>query len=149
MKISRILIAMIVLVLVGWSESGNGQTLTTLWQFSGQADGGMPQAGLVQGSDSNFYGTTWYGGPYDEGVIFSETKTAKDLLGVAFVILQIKGRPQSICPNDSGMVRERQFDQCHKTGEASLPGCHLFAEHSRVAIPKQKYQAATCNPVGT
>ncbi len=34
------------------------QTLTTLYSFSGSTDGGRPQAGLVQGTDGNFYGTT-------------------------------------------------------------------------------------------
>jgi len=40
-------------------------TLTTLYAFcsqSGCADGAFPQAGLVQGTDGNFYGTTQYGG---------------------------------------------------------------------------------------
>ncbi|HVM60475.1 MAG TPA: choice-of-anchor tandem repeat GloVer-containing protein, partial [Verrucomicrobiae bacterium] len=36
-------------------------TLTTLHSFSG-SEGYHPTAGLVQGSDSNFYGTTFYGG---------------------------------------------------------------------------------------
>ncbi len=71
MKISHILIATIVLVLVGRSERGNGQTLTTLWQFSDRADGGTPRAGLVQGSDSNFYGTTQGGGASGSGTVFS------------------------------------------------------------------------------
>ena len=33
-------------------------TLTTLYAFTGSSDGGVPEAGLVQGSDGNFYGTT-------------------------------------------------------------------------------------------
>lgn len=36
--------------------------LTTLHSFTGGADGGFPQGGLVQGSDGLFYGTTFYGG---------------------------------------------------------------------------------------
>jgi uncharacterized repeat protein (TIGR03803 family) len=37
-------------------------TLTTLYQFDWGGNGTYPYAGLVQGSDHNFYGTTWEGG---------------------------------------------------------------------------------------
>ncbi len=74
MKISRSLIAIIILVLVGLSERGNGQTLNTLWQFSGGVDGGMPRAGLVQ-NNSNFYGTTQTGGVSGSGTVFSISST--------------------------------------------------------------------------
>jgi uncharacterized repeat protein (TIGR03803 family) len=43
--------------------------LTPAYQFSGQ-DGANPFAGLVQGSDGNFYGTTGSGGVYNQGTIF-------------------------------------------------------------------------------
>jgi uncharacterized repeat protein (TIGR03803 family) len=39
--------------------------LTTLYSFCSQlgcSDGGIPEAGLIQGTDGNFYGTTTYGG---------------------------------------------------------------------------------------
>ena len=36
--------------------------LTTLYIFTHGADGGDPEAGLVQGTDGNFYGTTYGGG---------------------------------------------------------------------------------------
>ena len=42
-----------------------GGTLTTLYSFCSQpncADGSYPQAGLVQATDGNFYGTTYQGG---------------------------------------------------------------------------------------
>ena len=38
------------------------QTLTTLHNFAGQPnDGREPYAGLVEGTDGNFYGTTYFG----------------------------------------------------------------------------------------
>jgi uncharacterized repeat protein (TIGR03803 family) len=37
-------------------------TLTSLYAFTGGSDGTNPDAGLVQGSDGYFYGTTGYGG---------------------------------------------------------------------------------------
>ena len=45
-------------------------TLTTLWSFTRGGDGSNPQAGLVQGADGNFYGTTTYGGSIDGGTVF-------------------------------------------------------------------------------
>jgi uncharacterized repeat protein (TIGR03803 family) len=41
--------------------STNG-VLTTLYSFTGGADGGWPYAGLVRGKDGNFYGTAFSGG---------------------------------------------------------------------------------------
>jgi hypothetical protein len=35
---------------------------TNLYSFTGANDGGNPQAGLVQGRDGSFYGTTYGGG---------------------------------------------------------------------------------------
>jgi uncharacterized repeat protein (TIGR03803 family) len=45
--------------------------VTTLHSFAGPPlDGAKPFAGLVQGSDGNFYGTTVYGGADDQGTVF-------------------------------------------------------------------------------
>ena len=45
--------------------------IDTLHSFAGTAtDGDMPRAGLVQGIDGNFYGTTSYGGSSSEGTVF-------------------------------------------------------------------------------
>jgi uncharacterized repeat protein (TIGR03803 family) len=49
-------------------------TLTTLHSFcsqSGCADGLQPEAGLLQASDGNFYGTTLGGGAHASGTIFA------------------------------------------------------------------------------
>ena len=45
------------------------QTLTTLYSFNG-SDGQWPYAGLIQASDSNFYGTTFSGGANNDGTVF-------------------------------------------------------------------------------
>jgi uncharacterized repeat protein (TIGR03803 family) len=47
-----------------------GGSLTPLYSFTVGADGAQPSAGLVQGSDGNFYGTTYYGGTNNSGAIF-------------------------------------------------------------------------------
>ena len=49
--------------------STNG-VLTSLYSFTGANDGANPYAGLVQGSDGNFYGTTSSGGTYSNGTVF-------------------------------------------------------------------------------
>ena len=51
-------------------------TLTTLWQFgslSNNADGNSPFAGLVQGRDGDFYGTTASGGINHAGTVYKIT----------------------------------------------------------------------------
>jgi uncharacterized repeat protein (TIGR03803 family) len=45
-------------------------TLSTLYSFTGGSDGDYPVAGLVQGADGNFYGTTRYGGTNGSGTVF-------------------------------------------------------------------------------
>lgn len=51
-----------------------GGTMTTLHSFSGYPiDGGDPYAGLVQATDGNFYGTTWWGGSHNYGTVFEIT----------------------------------------------------------------------------
>jgi uncharacterized repeat protein (TIGR03803 family) len=53
--------------------SPNG-ALTSLYSFTGGNDGATPLAGLVQGSDGSFYGTTSHGGQGDDaGTVFRLT----------------------------------------------------------------------------
>jgi uncharacterized repeat protein (TIGR03803 family) len=49
---------------------------TQVHAFAG-ADGSIPVAPLVQGSDGNFYGTTSEGGAYGHGTVFRSTRNGK------------------------------------------------------------------------
>lgn len=51
--------------------------LTTLYTFTGGADGGSPLGGLSRDSSGNFYGTARFGGIYGDGVVFSLTETTE------------------------------------------------------------------------
>jgi uncharacterized repeat protein (TIGR03803 family) len=53
-----------------------GGAFTTIYNFCSKSlctDGSLPDAGLVQASDGNFYGTTFWGGSQDSGTIFKIT----------------------------------------------------------------------------
>lgn len=52
--------------------ASSAQTFTDLVSFDG-ADGSYPYAGLVQGADGDFYGTTYNGGTYGYGTVFKIT----------------------------------------------------------------------------
>ena len=55
-----------------------GGTFTSLYSFcpqSGCPDGTQPEAGVIQASDGNFYGSTYAGGANSKGTIFKITTT--------------------------------------------------------------------------
>jgi uncharacterized repeat protein (TIGR03803 family) len=43
---------------------------TTIYSFGAAPDGNFPTVGVIQGSDGNFYGTTYYGGASGNGTVF-------------------------------------------------------------------------------
>ncbi len=62
-RLLRLIIVFILCILSGLVFKAKAQTVTILYSFgSNPADGTGPVAGLVQGSDGNFYGTTGHGG---------------------------------------------------------------------------------------
>jgi uncharacterized repeat protein (TIGR03803 family) len=51
------------------SPRANGKwAYTVLHRFNGQ-DGDLPQAGLIWDAKGNLYGTTYYGGTHNAGVV--------------------------------------------------------------------------------
>src|SRR2546428_12165380 len=67
-KSRSLLTAFVVGTMVFLEPSVQGQQYQVLHQFLPSA--ANPYAGLIQGSDGNFYGTTQVGGPVDDGTVF-------------------------------------------------------------------------------
>jgi uncharacterized repeat protein (TIGR03803 family) len=57
---------------------------TVLYSFTGGNDGGVPAAGLVRGSNDNFYGTTAYGGTHDLGTLYEITPSGAETVLYSF-----------------------------------------------------------------
>lgn len=69
---AKILTAIIFAILLHVPNASADITVTTLVTFDG-TNGYLPQSGLVQGKDGNFYGATLQGGPSGDGSVFKMT----------------------------------------------------------------------------
>ncbi len=77
------------------------QTLTTLHNFAGPPnDGAAPSAGLVQGTDGNFYGTTTTGGANNKGTVFKITPS-----GTVTVLHSFAGPPNDGNGPTAGLIQ--------------------------------------------
>ena len=86
-------------------EITTGGAANLLYSFIGSPDGATPTAGLIQGSDGNFYGTTSVGGnvtttaaPFGNGTVIRVTPTEVETVLYAF-----GGDPDGAIPN-GGLV---------------------------------------------
>ncbi len=71
MKIFRSPLFIVWVVLAGWAFDAGAQTETNVYSFVGPpSDGDLPSGNLIQGSDGNFYGTTYDGGTDNDGTVF-------------------------------------------------------------------------------
>jgi uncharacterized repeat protein (TIGR03803 family) len=59
-------------------------TETVLYSFAGGSDGEHPYAGVIQGSDGNFYGTTYQGGAGGFGTVFKLTPSGTETVLYSF-----------------------------------------------------------------
>jgi uncharacterized repeat protein (TIGR03803 family) len=58
------------------AKTGTGHSApTTLWSFTGGADGGYPVAGLISDAAGDLFGTTIYGGANGAGAVFEIANT--------------------------------------------------------------------------
>jgi uncharacterized repeat protein (TIGR03803 family) len=102
---ASVALALVVLLqaLLITAQSAQAQTAFTyevLYTFAGQADGGVPAAGLVLDSAGNLYGTTEYRGTSDWGVVFKLDTTAKET-----VLHSFSGGADGATPR-AGLVRD-------------------------------------------
>jgi len=92
--------------------------LTTLHSFSGSpSEGANPIAALVQGSDSNFYGTTASGGEHFQGTVFRITPA-----GGITVLHSFSGSPSEGGVPFAGLV---QGSDGNFYGTTALGGAHV------------------------
>jgi uncharacterized repeat protein (TIGR03803 family) len=76
----------------GTSDDGTVFKLTPSWTKTAlhvfpkttSSDGQIPYAGLIQGIDGNFYGTTYFGGTSDYGTVFKVTPTGTETVLYSF-----------------------------------------------------------------
>jgi uncharacterized repeat protein (TIGR03803 family) len=61
------------LALFGFANVAVAQSFTTIHRFAGAPSPANPNAGVIQGADGNFYGTTQVGGTRDVGTVYRMT----------------------------------------------------------------------------
>ncbi len=77
----------------GQAENGPKTKETTLYTFTDGTDGGNPYGGLVRDAAGNLYGTTFYGGNANMGVLFKVSKSGKQS-----VLYSFPGKPDAAHP---------------------------------------------------
>jgi uncharacterized repeat protein (TIGR03803 family) len=83
------------------ADSAASHKYKVLYAFTGETDGGGPQAGLIRDSDGNLYGTTVSGGDYTYcscGVVFRLSKTGEETVLFTFTGDQDTGGPDGAWP---------------------------------------------------
>jgi len=97
-------------------------TLTTLYSFCSQADcedGSNPQAGLLEATDGDFYGTTSAGGANESGTVYKITPRGTLTTLYSFC-------PESNCANgaipEAGLVQAANGDLYGTTSEGGSNG---------------------------
>jgi len=124
-KIFRILTMVVVSALVG---RVNAQTETNLHSFGNYPDGYSSYAGLVQGRDGNFCGTTLQGGTNDGGTVFQLTvplnPPANQISAIEFFSLFDSMGVATLIPSVAGETYQLQYtDAMSPTNWINTGGC--------------------------
>jgi len=97
------------------SPSGGFSTVYMFDNIHGTTDGVHPYAGLIQGKDGSFYGTTAFGGTSNAGTVFKFAGSKTTVLH-SFVV-----QPGQFYPDGARRRRTRWFRQATETFTAQLP----------------------------
>jgi uncharacterized repeat protein (TIGR03803 family) len=110
----------------GGGATGNGTVfkvtaqgaLSVLYSFTGGTDGKWPQAGVVADAKGNLYGTTYYGGAHNAGVVFKVTPA-----GAESVLHHFTGKADGGNPLTGALVRDAHG---HLYGTTSTGGAASY-----------------------
>ncbi|HEX4646815.1 MAG TPA: choice-of-anchor tandem repeat GloVer-containing protein, partial [Verrucomicrobiae bacterium] len=104
-----------------------GGALATLYTLN-YTDGSYPHAGLIEGSDGNFYGTTFGGGANSNGTLFRITPSGQITTLVSFDGFDDGAQPQAALVQ----AADRNF---YGTTSTSGPGGHGTVFRFSVLFP--------------
>ena len=90
------------ILLIIAAESAQAQTLKVLHTFSGGTDAFYPNSGLITDKQGDFYGTSRFGGAYDQGAVFKVTRTGKETVLYTFTGGLDGGGPSGIMRDPAG-----------------------------------------------
>jgi len=112
-----LMFALLSVLLVASAEVARAQTLTTLYAFTGGADGGTPYFGdLVLDAKGNLYGTTFAGGAYPGlGVVFKVTPAGAETVLYTF-------KSADGCSPYAGLIRDTKGNLYGTTGACGAYG---------------------------
>ncbi len=88
-------------VLSAHAQTGKKSKETTLYTFTGGADGASPYAGVIRDGAGNLYGATFAGGASDLGTLFKVDATGKET-----VLYSFTGKPDGEHPT-SNLLRDK------------------------------------------
>jgi uncharacterized repeat protein (TIGR03803 family) len=132
-------------------------SLTIIWSFTGGSDGAYPFAGLVQGSDGNFYGTADGGGANNYGSVFQLSvplnPPANQISGIQFFDVFDSTDVAVLIPSVAGETYQLQYsDSLSPTNwlDAGDPitsiGGPLILPDFAESLPPQRFYRAVITP---
>jgi uncharacterized repeat protein (TIGR03803 family) len=98
-------------------------TETVLYSFAGGSDGEYPYAGVIQGSDGNFYGTTYQGGTSGLGTVFKLTPS-----GTETVLYTFAGGSSDGAYPEAGLIQGSDGNLYGNTLQGGVSGLGIVFE---------------------